>query len=99
MDISRVVSCDEKLCAYNYQGMCHAPAINVGGSDGGFCDTSVRSRIKCGCEGMGGIVGSCKVFACEFNDYLTCKAESIKVELRNTMPRCGTCKVRELERV
>jgi hypothetical protein len=99
MDTPHVVSCDEKLCAYNFEGTCNAREINVGGSEGSFCDTSVRSTIKCGCEGAGGIVGSCKVFACEFNDYLTCKAQGIKVEKRNCMPRCATCKVRELERV
>ncbi len=88
-----VTECVVGSCSYNKDRICHAFAINVGGS-GPICDAFVSASIKCtGNNGMGG-VGACKTKSCKFNDCLMCAAPDIHVQLSGSQAVCSTFKER-----
>ena len=93
--MAKVSGCNGKACAFNDRNRCHATAINVGGPDGPFCDTFVRSSIKCGCSSnTRGQVGACKITACQYNECRECVADQILVSLNSGTPKCSTFKAR-----
>lgn len=78
MNISKVSSCGMKECFYNKNSLCHAPAINVGGTHP-RCDTFLAGSRHGGAMDMTAMVGACKVEDCRYNTELCCEAPSIDV--------------------
>jgi len=83
-----VKMCDVLQCFYNREKMCHAPAINVGGSHP-LCDTFLAAGNHIPRNEMSA-VGACHVSQCRYNQELTCHADGINVVLHNDHADCGT---------
>jgi hypothetical protein len=83
-----ISACEVLQCFYNRDNVCHAPAINVGGSHP-VCDTFVAQREHIHRDAAGA-VGACHVSQCRWNSDLTCAAASIAVSLHNDHPDCST---------
>ena len=89
MMMPKVLTCEINKCAYNMDSMCHAMAINVGGSHP-MCDTYMEKAQKGGVPDMIGVVGACKIDDCEFNQSLECAAEGINIRLHSDHADCRT---------
>lgn len=83
-----VSRCQVDQCFYNRSEMCHAPAINVGGSHPS-CDTFIPEPTHISREGTG-LVGACHVSQCKFNADLTCTANGIVVAYHADHADCDT---------
>ena len=83
-----VARCEVEKCFYNKGQMCHAPAINVGGSHPN-CDTFIPKAEHIGRQDTG-MVGACHVSQCRYNADLTCNAQGITVAYHADHADCGT---------
>jgi hypothetical protein len=83
-----VSRCDVTGCFYNKTQMCHAPAINVGGSHPS-CDTFVPDAARINRD-AGSMVGACHVVDCKFNSERTCGASAIHVAPHADHADCAT---------
>ncbi len=80
MDMPKVERCRVTECCYNYDEICRALAITVGGAEGHpACDTFCDYRTKGGDQSAIAGVGACKVSGCEYNQSLECTASGITV--------------------
>lgn len=76
--LPEVASCDVDRCAYNTQGVCHAPAVTIGNTIP-HCDTYLPlARGHCERRMPAG-VGACKSAACRHNEDLACTADRIQI--------------------
>jgi hypothetical protein len=69
----KVVKCDVRKCAFNYDGQCHTMAITIGSSEPD-CDAFFEATSKAGIEDVIAGVGSCKITNCKHNKNLECGA-------------------------
>ena len=87
-ELPPVSRCDVNECFYNRERICHAPAINVGGSHPN-CDTFITAENHINRQEMG-MVGACHVSQCKFNADLTCHAAGIVVAHHGDHADCDT---------
>ncbi len=85
----KILECDAEHCAYNADNMCHALAINVGGSEA-VCNAFVHASPKCPQKDAAGAVGACSKKDCGWNDCLSCTAPSIDVRWKDNRALCDT---------
>jgi hypothetical protein len=91
MNMPKVKKCDVKQCCYNSNNICHALAINVGGSATPRCDTyTTTCKSKAGDSGATATVGACKVSGCRYNMNLECQASEISVSKGKDPADCIT---------
>lgn len=83
-----VSRCEVDKCFYNRERLCHAPAINVGGSHPN-CDTFI-TKVDHINRQTTGMVGACHVSQCRFNADLTCNAAGIVVAYHTDHADCDT---------
>jgi len=84
-----VKKCEVDKCFYNREMQCHAPAINVGGTDHPSCDTFVNQLNHIGRMATAG-VGACHTSTCKYNNDLTCSAAGILVGYHAEHADCST---------
>lgn len=87
-DVPPVSKCTVEQCFYNKSQMCHAPAINVGGSHPS-CDTFISEGQHIDRMATG-LVGACHVDQCRWNTNLTCHASGIEVGTHAEHADCNT---------
>jgi hypothetical protein len=88
MDMSSIAKCTMSNCAYNAGGMCHTPAITVGGH--AECNTFVHASARGGFRDVQGAVGACQASDCTFNKNLECMAPDVSVSGHEKHADCLT---------
>ena len=90
MEMSKVMKCEIRDCAYNMANSCHTMAITIGNSSSPKCDTFCKSSMKGGDTSCLAGVGACKTSSCRYNNNLECGAQGISIGYKGQEADCLT---------
>jgi hypothetical protein len=90
MKTAKVAKCKISGCAYNINGLCHAPAITIGQDRHPICHTFSQSAMNGQTVDTGSVagVGACEISSCIYNADLKCQSQEILVDYREQQPQC-----------
>lgn len=77
IEMPHVAECAVTGCSYNHDG-CHAFAVTIT-DDASDCATFIDIGARGGLDRVVAQVGACQRVECKFNQFLECKAESVRI--------------------
>jgi hypothetical protein len=86
----KVTKCKISGCAYNVDGLCHAPAISIGQGRRPICHTFGQATKNGQTVNTGSIadVEACGMSSCIYNACLKCQSQEILIDYREQQPQC-----------
>ena len=90
MKTAKAARCKINRCAYNVNGLCHAPTITIGEGRRPICHTFGQLAMNGQAVDTGSIasVWACGISSCIYNADLKCQSQEILVDYREQQPQC-----------